>query len=582
MPFDPPEIINFSYNKELLQFEAEIQDDGTPLPELSISLFSSGQPSIPYTFDDDTGILTAPFLVSDTIVEATLTVEDNARQRTTAIIKVFGELEDEPDELNSEITETSQESVSSHLGPAENNTNPPPMLTQALENSDPENLIQTKDDFIAATMASYGDIDYCRDIHDEENEFKRPSRSFDYIPPFAPDDWPEDRIEETGTLTSPLKSNGVYESIHCTQRFTCRLGQSSAAGVTWKEDYLKYCAGRNQRVLDLCDAKTWQECTEKWEENKNSELPGISVTQAPAPISCQFNGRYVKYYQPLECETREVDLSPPVISNVSYDSKTGAISADIHDHGAPVTALTTTLILQHVVKEPNSLGGYATYRDGDRIIFGTTFAIDPDQKSGRFSGLHAEPDLELYALAIRAMDAAGNTSTVPLYISNPLSPPEATLTLLETAGSGANLKIEGQDINAYLLGEAWDESGIVHEKTRFHIDDQLIPYFGTKPFDWQGYQERTIASYDYKDLYRLNYGVLVDEGRHHARFRVTDHSGYSSEATLQFDLNFIPEIFNFKALPNAVQQQGGPMFSAMIIDAGNDLDLSGITFSVRQ
>ena len=580
VPFEPPEIVNFSYNRELLQFEAQIRDDGTPLPELSIALFCPGQPSIPFDFDDDTGTLTAPFPVSDSVIEATLTVEDNARQRTTAEINVFGALADDPDDPSSEITATSQQSLSSYLGPAENQPAIPPLLAQALEDNSPGSLIQSRGDFIAETLASYSDVEYCGDIHDEENEFKHPSRSFDYSPPYTLDQWPEDRIEETATIISPLKNNGVYEIIQCTQRYTCRIGQSNLAGVTWKEDYLKYCADRNQSLLHLCEAETWQECSENWQEARNSDVPGISLTKAPAPIPCQFNGRYVKYYQPLACETREVDLSPPVISNVSYNNETGEISADIHDHGAPVTGLTTSLILQSVVKIPNSTGGYATYRDGNRIISNSTFAIGTDQKTGHFSGLHTEPGPELYALAIRATDRAGNTSTVPLYISNPLSPPEATLTLLETAGSGKSLKMEGEDINAYLLGEAWDESGIVHEKTRFHIDNQLIPYFGTKPFDWQGYQERTLASYDYKDLYRLNYGVFVDEGSHHARFRVTDHSGYSSEATLQFDLTFIPEIFNFKALPDAVQQQGGPMFSALIIDAGNDLGLKNITFSL--
>ncbi len=54
--------------------------------------------------------------------------------------------------------------------------------------------------------------------------------------------------------------------------------------------------------------------------------------------------------------------------------------------------------------------------------------------------------------------------------------------------------------------------------------------------------------------------------------------GLSAHQQLDFTVEYLPEITHFVSKPKAVQDIGGPAFTAMIIDYGRDLELSGIRF----
>ena len=77
-----------------------------------------------------------------------------------------------------------------------------------------------------------------------------------------------------------------------------------------------------------------------------------------------------------------------------------------------------------------------------------------------------------------------------------------------------------------------------------------------------------------------HYSALLEEGGHRARFTATDLLGLSAEQSLDFSIEYLPEITNFVAKPKAVQDIGGPAFTALITDLGADLEPGGITFFI--
>ncbi|MBL0714360.1 MAG: hypothetical protein JJV98_11730, partial [Desulfosarcina sp.] len=84
------------------------------------------------------------------------------------------------------------------------------------------------------------------------------------------------------------------------------------------------------------------------------------------------------------------------------------------------------------------------------------------------------------------------------------------------------------------------------------------------------------SQFDFKGLY----AARLEEGAHLARFRATDVSGLSAETTEAFEFNLAPTIHNFKVMPDALRQMGGPSFTATIYDQGGDLDKDGIALSI--
>ncbi|MCB2217681.1 MAG: hypothetical protein KQH59_16550 [Desulfobulbaceae bacterium] len=559
VPFDPPEIENFIYNRETRSFSALIKDEGTPLKDLRIFLSTPKHGDIPFSFDKASGKLTAPFQLTDDIATVSLSITDNASQKTTAHCVVYGELDDitdDPDQstITSTATETPEQEINPSIGtPAVYYNN---HLHKMLYGTSPAEQMQNHIDFINKSgRTSTVSNKFCSE----------PSESI-----------------SAALLAGPLTS-GLHKVSYCTQKTECVRG-AFFNGIFRSEGELSQLAVQiNNDILAKLGAANWKEAKEKWQEAIAKGEPGWSLSQPPEPFDPRVNKNY--YYtvtHPPECEVRFMDLLPPVIFNASYNFHTGKIEADISDHGAPLENLQARLKLEKLEIFPEN-PGYAKYHAGGRdYLPGTAF----NPSSGHFSGTYEDQGLELFGLTIEARDAAQNHGSRTIDIFLPQNPPLVSLRLIDLAESGKSLKLEGNAISAQFLGEAWDESRIDPDKTRVRVDDQPIPYYGRMPFDWQG---RSVLEYQVAEgrlldsthgIYRLNFGVQVDEGPHTAQFRVTDHSGYSAEASLDFSLTFKPEIFNFKASPSSVQDYGGPLFAALILDKGKNLHPDGISFFI--
>ncbi|SHI05512.1 hypothetical protein [Desulfofustis glycolicus] len=570
VPFDPPEIENFIYNRESRSFSALIKDEGTPLKDLRIFLSTPMHGDIPFFFDKSTGKLTAPFQLTDDIATVSLSVTDNASQNTTAHCVVYGELDDtseDPDQsaVTSTATEAPEQEINPSIGtPAVYYNN---HLYKMLYGTSPAEQMQDHIDFINKSgRRSTVSNKFCSE--------------------------PSETIS-AALLEGPLTS-GLHKVSYCTQKTECVLGAFVNMKFYTEKGLRHLFAQINNNILASFGAANWEEAKEKWQEAIAKGEPGWNLSQPPEPYVLRVNKNYYTVTHPPECEVRFMDLLPPVIFNASYNFNTGKIEADIYDHGAPLENLKTRLKLESLEIEPGN-PGYAEYQivpenpsyiklygGGHDYLPETAF----NPSSGHFSGTYEDQGLELFGLTIEARDAAQNLGSRTIGIFLPQNPPLVALRLIDRAESGKSLKLEGNAINAQFLGEAWDESRIDPDKTRVRVDDQPIPYYGRMPFDWQG---RSVLEYQVAEgrlldsthgIYRLNFGVQVDEGPHTAQFRVTDHSGYSAEASLDFSLTFKPEIFNFKASPSSVQGYGGPLFTALILDKGKNLHPDGISFFI--
>ena len=90
---DPPEIENFRYDREKNTLHANIDDQGTPLEELTIELWLSNY-RLEHTFDPATGRLEAALPYTPlALLTASLSVTDFAEQTTTRNCQVFGKTE---------------------------------------------------------------------------------------------------------------------------------------------------------------------------------------------------------------------------------------------------------------------------------------------------------------------------------------------------------------------------------------------------------------------------------------------------------------------------------------------------------
>ncbi len=281
------------------------------------------------------------------------------------------------------------------------------------------------------------------------------------------------------------------------------------------------------------------------------------------------------------CQTKRMDVLAPVVEDVSYNTVTGSVTAIIHDNGAPVSQLSFGFRGRNA--NENRIGYYKEHP--------FQFIPDASDKKGVFHGQFVPPqEGEIFNLQISAKDKVNNYGYGAIRITLPRNPPEVEINLIETAKSDKFLQVNNTNVTAHLIGSAKDNSGILKDQVKFWIDNQLLaPFYLPEILGHSSlYSKKTQSGYTFnfysreEKLFQFqgHYGALLEEGNHTARFLAGDMTGLYSEASLDFTINFAPKIIDFKTMPGAIQDIGGPVLTAMIHDRGRDLNQDGISLTI--
>jgi|GEM_PF-1678244 len=523
---DPPVIENFRYNRERNTLTADIDDQGTPRKDLAISLWFAGH-RLEATFDRETGKLTAGLPYTPiSVLTASLSVTDLAEQTTTESCQVFGEVE-EPEESTGEGGTASARSPYAYS----------PNLYGV------DRVLGTKGNGKAVVEICEGALKwgYYRHGHfipiDSSPSAMRliqlrprhAGRGYDLRRALA-EHLPLD-FEIMGTSYE----RDTYEPIPARQGGVSSVsatGGSSAQSVG-RDIYFVATAWHGGRKIPLNDA--------------------ISSF-----------GLFFELKEIQQCRTEERDILAPVIQP-SFDPSSRHLTAAIHDHGMPLSELEIAVTAQSDSANNNVNWGYQTHSAGSRPAL--TF------QNGILSSPFDPPDRgEFFTLRIDARDKADNRSFVDVDVILPRDPPEVSLTA-ETRSTCQSMTRSGENASAFMTGEARDDSRIIPEKTTLWLDEQVL-----QPFLL--YSHTPEAGWRSQFNYKAGYAAGVAEGYHLARFRATDATGLWAETTTGFDFNLAPYIYDFKVMPDAVRKVGGPALTAMVIDLGGDLDVSGLSLAI--
>ena len=363
-------------------------------------------------------------------------------------------------------------------------------------------------------------------------------------------------------------AEGTGISISTTMQRSTRKPEFHRITGKWSNtfDYQDIYNDQGQEAVQVCRsednsrllAQAYMQCL-----SRNTTL-GASKAQAKCnkllgwePPANLLNDLYVGWKVGKKCETIWKDTLAPSITQLRYHPESDLITAQIHDHGAPLEDLEIYFSIQFL--SYNSPGESCQFPYSD-----LPFSFDPS--NGTFRGNFPLPEekYERFQLNIRAQDISKNRTTAALAITIPRQPPTISLSLFP---QNDYVAMAGTDTNAILIGECYDTSSLDHNKTSMEFNGQTISPFQTL----RGGGCRPD---------KLYYSLNVREGTHEARLQVQDTLGLTSSATKDFDLFFAPRIIQFETTPYAVQQAGGPAFTAHIFDAGHDLTVDGISLSI--
>ena len=532
---DPPRIEGLRYDRQTNRLQAAISDEGTPPEALSIELEIAGfRPET--TFDPRTGELTADLSFTPvSVLTATVAVTDLAGQTTREACTIFGDAEKEDD------SDTSATEMANH----------PRTAVRGPYTSPRSYYMKDVEQILGTTAAGKALVQVCEDVmqwgYHAEGAFVplgRGARSMRLVQVRPLDaeqvytigralseDLPL-RVEVLGThydraLYAPLPSGRGVTSLTVTGGY----GTSDAT----LRLYLLVTAQKGNRRIPITDA-------------------------------CSY-GMGFSYQAVKECRVEERDILPPVI-DAAYDAGSGLLNAAIHDHGMPLSQLEVDFTARSDTSRSDVVwgAGYARNTEGGRPpftfrngVFASRFTPPPDQG-------------EFFVLRLGAEDKAGNRSHVLIDVVVPREPPEVSLAV-ETRQPHQVSSRGGEEASVYLTAEARDDSGIVPEQTTLWLDGQVLAPF---------YRYSHLADTSWNDRFHFNALYLsgLEEGAHLARFRATDALGLRAETTAPFDFELAPFIYNFKVMPDAVQNSGGPALTAMILDLGGDLDIDGLALTI--
>ncbi|MGM0665589.1 MAG: hypothetical protein ACQET7_15595, partial [Thermodesulfobacteriota bacterium] len=311
----------------------------------------------------------------------------------------------------------------------------------------------------------------------------------------------------------------------CVQIAEARFGQTSEPIAPPPLSSLVVDYSYSQELV-----KALEKCREKY-----APIGGLGFTASSITSSTK-----------TECRKLWLDTRPPRIRNLAFLPAERRITALIDDHGMPLSELH---INYAVGADPHLSSSGVLRTESPTFTFDTKTGLLVGETSVRGD----EP--EIFNVYISATDAAGNRTSKRLEVTAPIRPPDVSVEILKRGPV------------AYPWGTCYDRSGIDHRKTEGWVDGRRVTLVGAH------YGQRPSSDH-------VEFGPVTDEGPHMARLKVTDFAGLSSEASAAFEVSYPPKIENFRHLPTALQNAGGPAFSAFIHDSGNDLYLEGIDLVV--
>ena len=523
---DPPEIKNFRYDRETNALHADIDDEGTPREGLAIELWLSSY-RLEAEFDPETGKLTATLPYTPlSVLTASLKVTDFAEQTTTDNCKVLGEVESE-DEGDAE------DSDSSIRGP----------YTYTPNTGDIDRVIGAKGNGKAL-------VEICEDVmkwgYFENGRFVPIDSQPGSLRLVQLQSRDPGNVDESGMAVSknlPIHME-IFGYSYDTSRYEPipeRAGGMTSISIAGGQSASG--AGRNFYFAVMAR-----------DGNRNIPLRNTGFGF----------GLFFTLKEFKQCRMDERDILAPVI-RPTFDPATDRLTASIHDHGMPLSELTIDLTAKSDSNRNSADWGYRLHSAGGRPPF--TF------QNGILSSQFVPPSRgEFFVFEITAEDKAGNRNRVVVDVMMPREPPEVSL-MAETQQTGLVIRRHGGQDSAYMTAEAKDDSQIVAEKTTLWLDDQVL-----RPFSMYSHTEEA----GWRSLFNFKAGYVagVEEGQHLARFRATDATGLWAEATAAFDYRLAPFISNFKVMPDPVRKIGGPALTAMVIDRGGDLDISGLALTI--
>jgi len=522
---DPPKIENFRYDREKNTLHADIDDQGTPLEALAIELWVSDY-RLDHTFDPATGRLEAALPYTPlAVLTASLSVTDFAEQTTTDNCQVFGQAESDDTDENAPD--------SSIRGP----------YTHTPGTSDIDRVIGTKGNGkalveICDNVMKWG---YYQNGRFVTIDSQPASMRLVQLRSRDPGNVVESRRAVSKNLPIHMAFFGNSYDASRYEPIPERAGGITSISITGGQSASG--AGRNFYFAVMA-------------RDGNRYIP---LRNSGFGFGLYFTSKETK-----QCRMEERDILAPVI-RPTFDPATDRLMASIHDHGMPLSELTITLTAKSDSNRNSADWGYRLHSTGSRPPF--TF------QNGILASQFVPPSRgEFFVFEISAEDKAGNRNRVVVDVMLPREPPEVSL-VAETQQTGHLIRRHGGQASAYMTAEAKDDSQIVAEKTTLWLDDQVL-----RPFTL--YSHTKVPGWNRFFDFKAGYVAGVEEGQHLARFRATDATGLWAETAAAFDYQLAPFISNFKVMPDPVRKIGGPALTAMVIDRGGDLDISGLALTI--
>ena len=523
---EPPFIENFQYDREASALYAEISDRGTPLGSLVIELLLSGY-RLDADFDPATGKLTAALPYTPlSVLTASLRVTDFAGQTTTDTCRVFGDAEPEDED-------DTKDSYTSTRGPYAFSPNTKDIKKVLGTTQNGNALVE-----VCTDVMKWG---YYRNGRFVQINSQPGSMRLVQLRSRDPGDVEDSNRAISKNLPLSVEIFGESYDTSSYEPIPLSAGGITTLSVTGGQT----ASGTGRNVYFAVMAR---------DGNRN-----IPIHNTGFGFGLPFTLKQTK-----QCHVEERDILAPVIRPV-FDPATEVLTASIHDHGMPLSELKIELTVKSDSTKNSAEWGYQLHSTGSRPQF--TF------QNGILTSQFAPPSRgEFFTFRIFAEDKAGNNNFMLLEVSMPRDPPEVSLEA-ETQCSTQTIRRYGEQASAYIMAEARDDSQIINEKTTLWLDDQVL-----RPFNI--YSHTKEAGWRSRFNFKAGYVAGLEEGPHLARFRATDATGLWAETTAAFDFQLAPFIRNFKVMPDAVRKIGGPALTAMVIDRGGDLDISGLALTI--
>ena len=517
----PPAITGFRYDRQANTLIATITDTGTPPEDLEIQLEVLGR-NLDFNFDILTRVLTAGLTFTpQSVLNASLKVTDLADQMSSATCTILG---------NPKI-------ITNSTGPGFSISN---FQTKAKWNDPTNNVISvSKNGLHFVKVCSPRQLQWgfynqgefvALSPHSASLIRLRAKDSRKILPPPSGHNVPGKYKDQGAQLFYNHYDSSLYEQDNMEGS---RASISIMPGAPAQKD-------TKQNIYYI-----------------TGYYDGDRFVPTDHNLGLRFTTKTTK-----DCRIVERDISSPVV-RVSYDPRSGLVTGRIHDFGTPLSLLTISFL------------GRNDHRSAHPYEEDLTFEF----QDGYFSGRFTPPEQgEFFVLEIKAVDQAGNAGISKVRVVIPRLPPVVEV-LVEAEETNRIFGNHTNGANVYISAEATDDSEIIAGNTTLWLDGQILPPLHI--IDANLFQAHSNTFQKNHSHYERMFAAKVKEGPHNVRFRATDSTGLSSETVKRFEFRLAPEISNLKVMPEAVLNAGGPPITALIIDRGGDLHVSGLSLSLN-